>query len=479
MSRRQVLQDAQVEEAQLPQRETHVQDTAELLFTPQQVEQLMMYHQEYIAWTHNVVHLPLFRAQCAAQSTGNTTLDGTWVALFYAMLAVSRFVSYAPVQAGGIRYHDFCVQAICLLIYIGHNIGQSDRISVLLASAGRIAQCLGLHRLGPVKATAESQETESLLHKQSLIDREVSKRAWWFLVRQDWLQIPFNNTYSIHPTQFTTPMPKNCDDDISCMIVQGEVLDHGPEHYTQGSYTSVLNHVSGIVWKLQDRMCQHESPNEDEESLRSLYSEALQADQELRKLISKVPSFLKDESAPSESVSVQIEQQRGLLYLGLAHKVSCLPIMRRHLASFLSLPKTTHAYIVTNLWTANTQVLTAALWLLFELIFSREESAQIYEAEEIRELASRSSDFLRANQHKSRIAKRGVTLIESLLEIDQAVTIGDGKEFSLRDIISRVVNSDTYIRPDLSSEALNASSLDFISVDGLSWEDLMNAFIDV
>ncbi|KAJ5279600.1 C6 transcription factor [Penicillium angulare] len=270
-------------------------------------------------------------------------------------------------------------------------------------------------------------------------------------------------------------MPKNCDDDVSSMVGQGEVIDRGSELYTHGSYTSVLNHM----WKLQDRMCRHESPNENEESLRRLYSEVLQADQELRMLISKLPSFLKDETVPPQSFSVQIEQQTGLLYLGIAHKVSCLPIMRRHLTSFLSLPKTTHTHIVTNLWTANTQVLTAALWLLFELIFSREESAQIYEAKEIRELASRSLGFLRENQHKSRIAKRGVTLIESLLEIDQAITAGARKEFSLRDIISRVINSDMHTRPGLSSEALNTAPLDLISVDGLSWEDLMNAFIEV
>ncbi|KAJ5279601.1 C6 transcription factor [Penicillium angulare] len=92
MSRRQVLQDAHVDEVQLPEGECHVVDTAELLFTPQQVERLMMYHQEYIAWTHNVVHLPTFRSQCEAQFKGDVMLDGTWVALFYAMLAVSLFI---------------------------------------------------------------------------------------------------------------------------------------------------------------------------------------------------------------------------------------------------------------------------------------------------------------------------------------------------------------------------------------------------
>lgn len=160
-------------------------------------------------------------------------------------------------------------------------------------------------------------------------------------------------------------------------------------------------------------------------------------------------------------------------------QVSCLPIMRRHLSTFLSLPNSTNTHIVTNLWTANTQVLTAALWLLFELIFSREESARVYEAAEIRDLASKTCQFLRCNEHKSRIAKRGVTLIEMLLEIDQAVALGDQSQFSLQDIISRVVKSDQSTRPDASfSEPFSAPLVDLISGDGLSWEDIMDAFVD-
>lgn len=135
----------------------------------------------------------------------------------------------------------FSVQAICLLIYIGHNIGESDRLSVLLASGSRIAQCLAIHRLGPDFKSGISQCMDPILRTRQLIDREISKRVWWFLVRQDWLQIPFNNTYNIHPSQFNTPMPSNCDDGFE-MIVDGEVKQHDEGHYTQGSYTAVLNH---------------------------------------------------------------------------------------------------------------------------------------------------------------------------------------------------------------------------------------------
>lgn len=150
-------------------------------------------------------------------------------------------------QADFMKNHSlFSVQAICLLIYIGHNTGESDRISVLLASGSRIAQCLAIHRLGPDHKSNISQCADPTLRTRRLIDREISKRVWWFLVRQDWLQIPFNNTYNIHPSQFNTPMPSNCDENDLDVVVDGEVKQHEQDHYTQGSYTSVLNYGTSI-----------------------------------------------------------------------------------------------------------------------------------------------------------------------------------------------------------------------------------------
>ena len=137
------------------------------------------------------------------------------------------------------NHSSLSVQTICLLIYVGHNLGQSDEISVLLSCGIRIAQSLGLHRLGP---DSLSRPVEGISALRSLVSREVNKRTWWFLIRQDWLQIPFLNTYSIHPTQFNTPMPRNCFEDIHLMAQNNQIVEQEPETYTQSSYTSVLNH---------------------------------------------------------------------------------------------------------------------------------------------------------------------------------------------------------------------------------------------
>jgi hypothetical protein len=193
---------------------------------------------------------------------------------------------------------------------------------MLLACAVRIAQFLCLHRLGPEPSeNANTVEESPRATQQRLIEREISKRVWWFLVRQDWLQIPFNKTYNIDPTQFNTPMPKNCDEELSLMVSSNAVIDHDQEHYTQGSYTMVLNNgkfthrciIKGIftnilkfiavvvlIWKTQDRLCQQGQPNAVEGGLHRLYAEVIQADRELRELMDKMPAFFRNASGDHE-----------------------------------------------------------------------------------------------------------------------------------------------------------------------------------
>lgn len=156
--------------------------------------------------------------------------------------------------------------------------------------------------------------------------------------------------------------------------------------------------------------------------------------------------------------------------------------MRRHLAHFLSLPEDDPSTpIAKNLWTVNTQVLTATVWLLFELIFSK-ESEPLFDAQEIRTLASRSLKFLQSNQHKSSVAKRGVGLIESLLETDRAMESGMGKQFSLQEIISLVELKDSQMgasSPRETSEIFFAPMLDNFSGNVMQWEDILSAFCEI
>jgi hypothetical protein len=132
------------------------------------------------------------------------------------------------------------VQTICVLLQVAHNLDQSDYISVLVSAGIKISQSLGLHRLG--RDPVNPQAPEGLTVAEMLISREVSKRVWWFLIRQDWLQIPFQNTYLIHASQFNTPMPLNCYDVPDEMLENGRIMTQPETTFTQTSYSNVMNH---------------------------------------------------------------------------------------------------------------------------------------------------------------------------------------------------------------------------------------------
>ncbi|KAL4889433.1 putative C6 transcription factor [Aspergillus ambiguus] len=527
LSRKRVLQIAEIEQSQSTQRSNSALETFDPVFTADQVRAMMSYHQKYISWIHNVVHLPTFREECERHFTNPAEVQGGWLSLYYAMLAVTLYHTDPSIlqelninsstlmaelcyQKSMDTLHDAdfmfnhnlsSIQAICLLIYVGHNVGHSDKMSVLLSCGVRMAQCLCLHRLGHEGRVEKEGEGEAdVCIQRRLIDREVSKRVWWFLVRQDWLQIPFNNTYTIHPTQFNTPMPKNCDEDCPAMFESNQIIEHGQEHYTQGSYTTVLNHVAILIWRTQDKMCQQGHPNQVEDGLRKLYSEVIQADRDLRELMERMPSFFQMNSNPVTGLPAHVKYQREVLSLGLAHKfysihrhfhipsfkepwfaytkISCFPIMRQSLASITSLPDEPYSWIVRNMWTVNTHVLTATIWLLFELIFTKDGDPSLFDGREIRDLASRSSSFLQSNKGQSRIAKRGVSLINSLLETYESIERGDRKQFDLKHIMSRVERHDDCADADsgeLIPDLLNRGSVvDWLSRDSATWENILD-----
>jgi hypothetical protein len=67
----------------------------------------------------------------------------------------------------------------------------SNSQSVNLASAVRIAQSLGLHRLGKTKRGANTERNDPA----EQVQKEIGRRVWQQLTTQDWFSVPFSETY--------------------------------------------------------------------------------------------------------------------------------------------------------------------------------------------------------------------------------------------------------------------------------------------
>ncbi len=85
----------------------------------------------------------------------------------------------------------YSIQAIAISTRYAHNIGFSDSITNLLASAVGLAQAMGLHRI----KSGEADDQQSIVTPHERIELENGKRLWWQLVVQDYFAIPFTESY--------------------------------------------------------------------------------------------------------------------------------------------------------------------------------------------------------------------------------------------------------------------------------------------
>lgn len=236
-----------------------------LLPSPRLVWQLVGYHDECLLWYHGSYFAPRFRAQLEVFYSvvdGPEFFNLQWVALLLAIITAS--LACAPpgqVRAWGFgdRERDtlcrkwfqasvdclnraqytahlsiLSCQAIATSTISAHMLGFSNTQSIHLAAAVRIAQSLGLHRLGPDVSPAGG------------VEAEIGRRVWCQLCAQDWFGIPFSESYLVNPAYSTSEPPSNCHDDDLVPL---------PEHVpTISSYCRFVREMAAIMPRLQDSL---------------------------------------------------------------------------------------------------------------------------------------------------------------------------------------------------------------------------------
>ncbi|CAN9343005.1 unnamed protein product [Alternaria alternata] len=272
-------------------------DVLELLLPDKtHIIQLVEYHNTSILWYHGSYSSAMFGSDLdlfMGEYEGNVRhedLNLQWLGLLFAIMTGS--ITCAPSSiyrswgfsseermvlsqrwyeatvtclevAGYIETHTiYSVQAIATLTIAAHILGKSNSQSILLASAGRIAQSLGLHRLGPENAAGATS-------KEQLRQREAGRRVFNQLCTQDWFQIPFSESYSLNPRFFKTSKPLNCNDE--------DMVPLPLSTPTQASYCNYRYDIAALMPQLLDAMtgCN---------TLFTKYEQVLRYDEKMRKL---------------------------------------------------------------------------------------------------------------------------------------------------------------------------------------------------
>ncbi|KAJ3545003.1 hypothetical protein NM208_g506 [Fusarium decemcellulare] len=464
--------------------------TWDTIISFKEAQDLLNYHRERIAWMHNVVHMPTLLEELES-NWSRATCDETWIALYYAILCTTlHHADESDITGLGIsitasadsarvlydksvsclfkanfmaKHTVYSLQTVCILMQVAHNIDQSDFTCVLISAAIRISQCLNIHRLGPDQPASiyHGQPEENIV--RTLIEREVKKRVWWFLVRQDWLQIPFQNTYLIHATQFNTPFPLNCYEDPALMIRDSKVVSQPDETYTQCSYTHTLSKVAVVIWKQQDRTCSEGHPKDQPDGLRRIYDQVLWADQELNRIYATMPSFLKPGSRhPTSETSYPsyVSHLASISMLSMAHKYlsihrhfilqsfkdkhfaytrfTCIAIAKKCVLDVQAWPDDSFCRICQSMWTVSSHLVACCITLILATLFKGDNEI-IHDNVELRQVAELGRELLGRLESLSSIARRGGILLDVLLRLGDQTS---SAELSLSNVIRQVSSAD-------------------------------------
>ena len=251
-----------------------------LLPSPQQVHRLVHYHLESLLWYHSSFVASRFLHDLERFYTHHNgsiedgVVDLQWVALLFAVLVGSLICAPSP-MANTWGFSDserstlcrrwfeaalscldrghymanhsiLSCQAIATMTMSAHILGFSNTQSIQLAAAVRIAQSLGLHRLGldmdPQGALPQPPSSKA----HSPLYMAMGRRVWHQLCCQDWFSIPFSDTYLVNPAHNQSHKPTNCDDGG---LFSPAVPEDEP---TITSFCQFLTTVAAIMPRLQD-----------------------------------------------------------------------------------------------------------------------------------------------------------------------------------------------------------------------------------
>lgn len=296
-----------------------------LLPSRRQVYHLVEYHNKCLLWFHGSYFTPTFSKQLDSfyedhhGNLNSTGINLQWVALLFSIIAGT--ITSAPMHqarkwgfdenearilsqkwfkavvislnaANYTAHHSLhAVQAITTLTNTAHMLGHSNTQSVMLASAVRIAQSLGLHRLDE-----DARDGEIAL--------ETGRRVWQELCTQDWFSTAFSEAYSINPLHSISLPPKNCDENM-------QVLPESEPTIT--SFCRFLAQVAAIMPALQDAMALSNT-------LYTKHEAVLVHDKKMRALATARPPFLAN-TALDKNWPCYIPWARQAIAMSSAHKI--------------------------------------------------------------------------------------------------------------------------------------------------------------
>ncbi|KAL8287023.1 hypothetical protein RQP46_004029 [Phenoliferia psychrophenolica] len=268
-------------------------------------------------------------------------IDPLWVAVFCMVLALSlegfwsrptgakdlglfRGLSEKELQDLPSVWHDAALRALQLgewggtprirtiqtvilfgqYIQISSSSGQQGRFLGWAASAIRIAQRMGLHRLGSNPEIMPLDDPALPPGKNSL-KREMGVRLFNMLVCIDsLLSDATHRCYLLHPSQYNTARPTNLNTADLSRTTWQTIVPHPLSVHTDASFEIAHCHIAAQVRQSLDNLVNGILPFS--------YNRVLEQDREFKLVFENLPEVFSDRCPPVESV--RLRYQRALLH---------------------------------------------------------------------------------------------------------------------------------------------------------------------
>jgi len=306
-----------------------------------QIWHLANYHELCLLWYHGCYHGPTFRHELEQALDGqNDTLtiqglDLQWVALLFSIMAGTLTCAPWPrLESWGFhkdevlklskqwykatitclnqaeytsKHHIYSIQAIATLTMSAHSLGNSGELSVLLGAAFKIAQSLGLDRLKYDPVLEDIRDSSSDEQRHQVLRREIGRRLWSQLCVQDWLSLPFAESYSIDPLHFTTTKPSS-----RSHITMAPIPDTFPTYVSYGNY----------LFEIAKLMVGHHAAMVHSTTKFTKYEHVLDFDSRMRALATKgMPRYFHITDPIDPSWPEWVPWARRSLTICFAHKI--------------------------------------------------------------------------------------------------------------------------------------------------------------
>ncbi|KAJ9156228.1 C6 zinc finger domain containing protein [Pleurostoma richardsiae] len=447
------------------------------------------FHLTNIHWHHNAFHCSTFLHKCEQFWLSGTVDHPLWLALYFAVSSVSLWTllnNHHRRQELGIEFDEdlvqkqfqamvnilyeenfleqlslYSIQAIVISTRIAHNLGRSDLNATLVGAAVRIAHCLGLHKI--------SDSSVGLSYNEQ-VELETGKRVWRQLVIQDHFQIPFTDTYVIHPLQFITPLPKNCSDD--------DMIERDSEVATNSSYVIMLARSAAQIPPLLDGL----GPMGARKPIREIYDHVLYCDKEMRASVQRIPVFLLRGTDPGSGNALPwLPLARRTLAISAAEKIIMIhrPVLFHSFQSpaFSKTRTTCVAAAITilreheqataenalSIWTHSAFCVTGAVVLGLELFHRTDHTDDT--AHRYRQMMISAAERLRKRRCDA-IAQRGAILIDTMLAAEEDLVLrlmrtsrqGGSVESRQRQVINDMIGSHEILTKFLASNTEKVGS---------------------